>query len=202
MKKGDILTLLNSTNKVGSGFLLCCPACVPQWCVFWLVLAHLAHVPIQHFSWTSSFPSLLYSCQLFQDRAHVCENFNSLMWRNFWPNSRGDMGVRYRSSKDSLFEMISITTANCWEHHCCPCVNRSLWVAAFSCPAFLMLDNGITVVALWIFLLPGLVEGGSQWPSGICTSCLCEKTGSCPVCIPREPPGGAGQHSTETGANW
>lgn len=199
MKKGDILTLLNSTNKVGSGLLLCFPAWLPQCCVFCLVLAHLAHV--QHFSWTSSFPSRLYSCQLFRDRERVCENLNSLMWKNSRSNKRGDMGVRSLSSRDSLFEIISITRANCWEHHWFPCVKRSLWFAAFSCPAFFMLDGGLTVVALWFLFLPGLVEGGSQWPSGICTSCLCEKTGSCPVCIPREPPGGAGQHSTATGAN-
>lgn len=109
-----LLILDSSILSLGSCLLLCCFAWLPQCCALFGfgTFSPCSHSALQLNLFTS-FPSLLYSCQLFQDRAHVCENFNSLMWRNFWPNIRGDMGVRSLSSRGSLFEIISITRANC-----------------------------------------------------------------------------------------
>ena len=44
----------------------------------------------------------------------------------------------------------------------------------------------------------GLVEGGGQWPAGLCPRCLRQEDGCRPVSLPGKP-GGRCQHRAETG---
>lgn len=48
----------------------------------------------------------------------------------------------------------------------------------------------------------GLVESGSEWPSGLCTCCVCEEAGSRTVCFSWKPAGGTRKHCVAPGTDW